>query len=186
MEAYTCPTCGAKMERDLLLFTRHTDQHIVDEIKKQHPNWVTQDGFCLRCLEYFKKSIGKSGAVDVNEPSGALANIGPREIDKRTIFGITTIALGLMALAILYYTHSERAWRVFLFPLFFGGTLGILQARQKLCVVLADKGVRNMDGGEQQVTNPTEADRFRKRASKILLSSLISAFAATLFCYLIP
>jgi hypothetical protein len=59
MQQYICPTCGQAMERDLLVFIAHTDQHIVDEIKKRHPEWITKDGFCLKCLEYFKKAMGK-------------------------------------------------------------------------------------------------------------------------------
>lgn len=35
MQIYTCPTCGQEMERDLLLFMKHTDQHIQDEMKKK-------------------------------------------------------------------------------------------------------------------------------------------------------
>jgi len=35
MQIYTCPTCGEQMDRDLLLFMKHTDRHIQDEIQKK-------------------------------------------------------------------------------------------------------------------------------------------------------
>ena len=34
MTPYTCPTCDEKMTRDLLLFTRHTEEHIAEEMVK--------------------------------------------------------------------------------------------------------------------------------------------------------
>lgn len=37
MAGYVCPTCGHEMQRDLLLLKDHTDAHIVDELKKSHP-----------------------------------------------------------------------------------------------------------------------------------------------------
>jgi hypothetical protein len=43
---YTCPTCGESVERDLLVFLHHTDQHIIEAIKKDHPEWVKDDGTC--------------------------------------------------------------------------------------------------------------------------------------------
>ena len=43
---YTCPTCGESVERDLLVFLHHTDQHIIEAIKNQHPEWVKDDGTC--------------------------------------------------------------------------------------------------------------------------------------------
>lgn len=59
MQAYKCPTCGERIERNLLLFIKHTDQHILEEIKKKNPQWVTKDGFCHNCLDFYKKNIKK-------------------------------------------------------------------------------------------------------------------------------
>ena len=54
---YTCPTCGKKVDRDLMIFIGHTEEHIADEIKKTHPEWKEEKGVCKKCLEYFKKEI---------------------------------------------------------------------------------------------------------------------------------
>ena len=43
--------------RDLLVFKRHTEGHIADEIKKSHPEWAEEDGVCRKCLAHFKKAI---------------------------------------------------------------------------------------------------------------------------------
>ena len=53
---YVCPLCQKKINRDLLLFNAHTEQHILDVIKKDHPDWAAQDGTCKKCADYYKKA----------------------------------------------------------------------------------------------------------------------------------
>ena len=59
MDRYVCPVCKAKIERDLLLYIKHTDGHIIDAIKKKHPEWADDDGLCVKCVDYYKKEMGK-------------------------------------------------------------------------------------------------------------------------------
>ncbi len=54
---YTCGVCRMKVPRDLLVFKDHTEAHIADEIKKNHPEWVEADGVCRKCLAHFKKAM---------------------------------------------------------------------------------------------------------------------------------
>ena len=54
---YHCSTCNEKVDGDLLVFVDHTETHIVDEIKLKHPKWVTNDGVCTKCFEYYKNQI---------------------------------------------------------------------------------------------------------------------------------
>ena len=56
---YVCPTCGEKVPRDLLVFLSHTEDHIVDVVKRQHPDWIEGDGFCKRCYNYYKNELTK-------------------------------------------------------------------------------------------------------------------------------
>src|SRR3989338_6340284 len=88
--AYTCPTCGERMERDLLLFTRHTDAHIVEALKKIHPEWITDEGYCPQCLDHYKAALRGERVV---------ANIAGREVTKRQI----TAGLALAASALLLF-----------------------------------------------------------------------------------
>ncbi len=60
MAHYQCPLCDKLMERDLLVFNEHTNQHIMDTIKKDHPDWVTKDGACKKCCEHYKKTRNPS------------------------------------------------------------------------------------------------------------------------------
>ncbi len=57
MAEYICPVCGEKTERDLVFFLDHAQAHMIDVIKKKHPEWVGRDGLCQPCVEYFEKSF---------------------------------------------------------------------------------------------------------------------------------
>lgn len=59
MATYRCPVCQEEMPRDLVLFLDHTNQHIMDEIKRKYPHWVAADGVCRKCVEYFQSQFRK-------------------------------------------------------------------------------------------------------------------------------
>ncbi len=131
MQTYTCPTCGEKMERDLSLFMEHTDKHIVDEVRKQNPAWVTKEGYCPKCLEYFKSQM-----TGVTMPGTNLDSAGVRQ---RFVLGVLGCGAGVAAFFWLRANEAPQAVWLILFPLFFLGTLGFFQAKRKLCVVIAQK-----------------------------------------------
>ena len=59
--AYTCSVCGEKIEGDAIDFIDHTEAHIVDCLKKDHPEWVKGDDLCPDCLNFLKKQIKGDG-----------------------------------------------------------------------------------------------------------------------------
>lgn len=61
MSKYVCSVCKKAMPRDLVLYIKHTEQHIVDEIKTKHPDWVGKDGVCHKCVEYYRESLKGKG-----------------------------------------------------------------------------------------------------------------------------
>ncbi len=54
---YTCPACGKELPRELMSFLDHTERHIVEIIKRDHPDWAEDDGICKKCYDYYKKSL---------------------------------------------------------------------------------------------------------------------------------
>lgn len=158
MQTYTCPTCGEKMERDLSIFMEHTDRHIVDELKKKNPAWITPDGFCAKCLEHYK--MARQG-VDT-------ANLDSAGVWQRVVVG--GVGFGAAALAWFWIGSAQapRMARLVLFPLFFLGLLGFLQARKKLCVVIAQR----------------QSEAMRRQASKILILSAILSALLTVAAFL--
>ncbi len=57
-------------------------------------------------------------------------NIGPRGRRRRLGLGLLTLALGAGLMASLVALGARPAWLLLALPLFFGGLLGILQARE--------------------------------------------------------
>ena len=55
---FICPICETKMPRDLSIIVPHTENHIIDVIKKQHPEWVESKGICDKCHRYYKEQLG--------------------------------------------------------------------------------------------------------------------------------
>jgi len=46
-----------KLPRDAKVDISHTEVHIVDEIKKTHPNWTEKNGICKKCYQYYKSQL---------------------------------------------------------------------------------------------------------------------------------
>jgi hypothetical protein len=55
--AYQCSICQEVVKGDLLVYIGHTEKHIIDEIKSNHPDWVEKDGVCQKCVDYYKKQM---------------------------------------------------------------------------------------------------------------------------------
>ena len=51
---YKCSVCGEDVADDLLVYINHTEQHIIDEIRANHPDWAGKDGLCKKCVEYYR------------------------------------------------------------------------------------------------------------------------------------
>ena len=54
---YLCDICKGEVSGDSLTFIVHNEEHIVDVIKKKHPEWIEKNGVCHKCLEYYKKQL---------------------------------------------------------------------------------------------------------------------------------
>lgn len=59
------------------------------------------------------------------------ANISPRGRRRRARGGVATLALGAAGALLLALSSADPIWRLALFPLFWWGALGVLQARAK-------------------------------------------------------
>ncbi|MBN2120819.1 MAG: hypothetical protein JW734_07180 [Candidatus Omnitrophica bacterium] len=54
---FTCPLCGKHIPKELLVIMAHTEAHIIEEIKKKHPEWAKEDALCKKCYEYYKQQL---------------------------------------------------------------------------------------------------------------------------------
>ena len=73
--SYICPLCQDKIEGDLLAFKEHTENHIVDEVKLRHPDWIKENGLCPKCLAYYRNQINGKQEVVKNKSTGILAKL---------------------------------------------------------------------------------------------------------------
>lgn len=45
-----CPLCGNKVDS----IEHITEQWLLAEIRKQHPDWVEENGICTKCIAYYR------------------------------------------------------------------------------------------------------------------------------------
>ena len=173
MNPYQCPLCGRRLARDLVVYLNHTEEHVMEQIKKEHPEWVAENGVCQPCAEYYRRQLsGQAGT----------ANLGPRGRQKRLILGGVMAGVSLGLAFFMRSAGLPQAWRLPLFFPLFMTFLGFIQAREKTCAILAEWGLRDMDDGEGKVTDTQVACRLRTRGRLILAkSALFSALVTALF-----
>jgi hypothetical protein len=113
-------------------------------------------------------------------------NIGPRERRKRRLLGFVALTAGVAAAFVLVVYDAPRWSRaIIFFPIWIGG-LGLMQAREKTCIALAARGVRNMDAGEESIADESLAEQLRQKARHINRRALITAIAITILALAFP
>jgi len=73
-----------------------------------------------------------------------VCNIGPRGRIRRGAFGALAIALALGVWWSLRVAGAPAAWTVTVFPILFGGFIGIFEAAFGFCVALSARGVYDL------------------------------------------
>ncbi len=174
MAGYQCPMCGNAMERNLVLFLDHTQQHVIDKIKEEHPDWVESDGVCRPCADYYQKQLSGESAN---------ANIGPEGGRKRFWLGVVMV-LGSAALGFLLVRGNfPRPLRFSLFVPVFLGMMGFLQKKEKTCALLAEFGLRNMDSGPKKIEDVAIVKHLKQKGRTILIQSALAATLVTLIFF---
>ena len=106
-------------------------------------------------------------------------NIGAAELRKRRIVGVVGLAVCALGSVVLIADGAPRLWRVILFLPWWTACLGIFQARSRVCVALAARGLRNLDG-KQEPQPLAELEAVRREARRVHLRSLLTAALLTL------
>ena len=65
------------------------------------------------------------------DPTGCVPNISKQERRKRLAFGVLAFAVSLIILVVLLAIGADRWWRLVLFLMFLGATVGFFQWRDK-------------------------------------------------------
>ena len=106
-------------------------------------------------------------------------NIGARERTKRRVLGVVTLTVGVGVAFVLVTAGAPRLSRlVVFFPVWLAG-LGLLQSREKTCIALAARGVRNLGAGEERIEDEDLNARLRDKARRINRRALATAAVIT-------
>lgn len=115
----------------------------------------------------------------MNDANVVCQNLGPKETRKRWFLGCYSLSVGLILAIIFIWQDASDYLRMLVFIPFFVGYLGILQAFQKTCVVLALKGQLNQDQGNEPIVDKTLRQKLKRRSVWILVSAGILAVICT-------
>ncbi|MFN2491546.1 MAG: hypothetical protein ABR501_01505 [Pyrinomonadaceae bacterium] len=118
--------------------------------------------------------------------SSSVINIGPGEQRKRRVLGFVALTVGVAAAFTLVIYDAPR-WTCLInfFPIW-TARLGLMQAKEKICIALAARGTCNMDWGETPIVDGDLIKQLRARAKQINRRALITAAVITLVAYVFP
>lgn len=63
---YVCSVCKQKVSGDMMVYVAHTENHVMDLIKRDHPDWIEKDGLCAKCADYYRGEIKGSFFKDAD------------------------------------------------------------------------------------------------------------------------
>ena len=115
-----------------------------------------------------------------------IPNIGPRERRRRLLVGFAMCGLAIAAALWLLGSGAARPWRALVWLPLLVGSIGLLQVRAKTCVALAARGLRNMDAGDEPITDPAELHTIKGQARAVNLQAVVIATAVTLVLLALP
>jgi len=75
--------------------------------------------------------------------------------------------------AALVAVEAARGWRLVALPPIWLGALALIEANARTCVMLAARGVRNMDAGDERVADAAERRALMRRAWSVHLWTLL-------------
>ena len=96
-------------------------------------------------------------------------------------------AITVCVAAVLILAGLPRVWRLLtIVPAWIAG-LGLFQVRENTCVALAARGLRNMDAGDEPITDPIELHKVREQSRSVHIQAALLALAvATFFTLFVP
>jgi hypothetical protein len=104
-------------------------------------------------------------------------NIGPAQRRLRQRIGVASFTLAALIAALLLYLDATRGWRLLALPPIWIGTLSLIEAKTRTCVMLAARGLRNLDAGNEAVTDGGLRDALNARARQVHLRAAVLALA---------
>jgi hypothetical protein len=106
-------------------------------------------------------------------------NIGPRQRARRVRVGAGLLAVSVLLGAVLLFEQAARPWRVLVFVPLLLGSIGLLQVPAKTCVLLAARGLKDLDDGEIEIVDPEERRKLARQARRVAAQAAAIATVLT-------
>jgi hypothetical protein len=113
-------------------------------------------------------------------------NIGPRERKRRLVGGFVFLLVAVCVAVCLILFNAPRPWRLLVFLPTWAAAIGFFQVRARTCVALAARGLKNMDAGEEEITNPRELDDVRAQSRSVHIRAIVTAVVVAALLALLP
>ncbi|HXD98692.1 MAG TPA: hypothetical protein VN646_19230 [Candidatus Acidoferrum sp.] len=113
-------------------------------------------------------------------------NIGPIGRRWRMTVGVALLIVGVAGAALLVLLGADRGARLAVFAPFFGAAIGLLQARDHTCVMLAARGQCEIGRGLGPVADSWLVGQLRRQAREVILESVVVAAFLTGLVLLLP
>jgi hypothetical protein len=118
--------------------------------------------------------------------AACIPNIGPRERKRRLIGGVVFLLVAACVAGCLIWFNAPRPWRLLVFLPAWASAIGFFQVTGKTCVALAARGLRNMDQGDEEITDPGELERVRTQSRHVHIRAALSAAVIAALLFLVP
>jgi len=121
--------------------------------------------------------------IDTSNYIPGVCNINQEEIAARRMTGHAGVVLFIAIAAVLFLSHAEPLFRLFLFIPAFLAVIGYMQAMNSFCVRYAAAGKQNASNahpGAQDINNPSAVGSDRQRALKMVIQSAVIAVLITI------
>jgi len=113
-------------------------------------------------------------------------NIGPRERRRRMVLAVVAAAMAVATAVFMLSSGTPRPWRLIVFVPAWMAALCYLEARSHTCVVLAARGLRNLDLGNERVDDAAARRASNAQSRAIYLWTTVSAGIAITAFLLVP
>jgi len=116
----------------------------------------------------------------------ATCNIEAAGQRQRRVFGQLMLAIGAAIAVWFVLAHVDRVWRLAVFLPFVLGGIGVFQARAKTCVAHAARGVREVNGRLEPITDERERKAIDDTARAVKLRAAVLAAVLTAITVALP
>lgn len=118
--------------------------------------------------------------------SSSCENIGPAERRKRVRIAAVSLAVAALVAVSLVAFEAHRGWRLLALPPIWIGALCLVEAKTRTCVVLAARGVRNMDAGDEPITDAAERRMVGQQSRSVHIWTLLLTILLIGALFLVP